>query len=309
MTCSRPIRLGVLTLFVLGLAATQAAAWGPAVHTYVADHTGRYWPYLNRIEMYGSTLPDMCYFAYELGDLQGDCAYVVHDAFYTEMWDGAYDLRTRALGFGYESHHEADKTAHEAGILVGRDEGYVIQKARIFSAVLAASLEVARGLPSGSIPPADVEPLAHNMVEVGTDVLVKRVDPLIGNKLLLAALLRGPFVPQQLLAVYTGDLVVETGLSPVEAAAVLSQVEGQFRMAMVAYGLALTKPEGEAIDSLAQLLAPLAPPLGVPADELIPLIRDALIGAIVLCEHDFRYELQGTTAAVRWRLWFQGVWY
>jgi hypothetical protein len=305
MTCRRPIRLGVLTLFVLGLAATQAAAWGPAVHVYVADHTGKLWPFLNRTEMYGSTLPDMCYFAYELGDLQEDCAYVVHDAFYTKMWDGAYNLRTRALGYGYESHHEADKTAHEAGILIGRDEGYVILKARIFSVALAARLAEV----GVSVDPEAVEPLAHNLVEVGTDVLAKRVDPLIGNKLLLAALLRGSFVPQQLLAVYTGDLVVETGLSPEEAAAVLSQVEGQFRTAMVAYGLALSKPEGEAIDSLAQLLAPLAPPLGVPDDELIPLIRDALLGAIALCEHDFRYELRATTTAVRWRLWFQGVWY
>jgi len=80
-------------------------------------------------------------------------------------------------------------------------------------------------------------------------------------------------------------------------------------VAMVTYGLALMKPEGEAIDLLAQLLAPLAPPLDVPDEALIPLIREALIGAMALCERDFPYELHATTAAVRWRLWLDGVWY
>ena len=113
MICRRPIRLGVLTLFVLGLAATQATAWGPAVHTYVADHMGKRWPFLNRIEMYGAVLPDMCYFAYPPGDLQDACTAVIHDhPNCLMMWDAAYNLRTCALGYGYESHYFADITAH-----------------------------------------------------------------------------------------------------------------------------------------------------------------------------------------------------
>ena len=308
MTCGRPICLGVLTLFVLGLAATQAAAWGPAVHVYVADHTGKLWPFLNRTEMYGSTLPDMCYFAYSKGPVfQATCAGVIHDYSYMAMWDGAFNLQTVALGYGYESHHEADITAHQAGILVGRNEGYVIQKAEILAGVLWPELQKL-GLDYGQ-----VQAIAHNLIEVGTDVLVKRVDPLIGSKLTLAALLRGPFVPQQLGAVYAGELAFQLGTpwTPAEAASELAEAEIEFRIAMVVYGLALMKDEDAAILTLAQQFAAIASNWGVDPETpgLTSLIENAIKAAVALCEPDLRLELAATTWAVRVRLWQQGVAY
>ena len=297
MTCSRPIRLGVLTLFVLGLAATQAAAWGPAVHTYVADHSGKRWPFLNRTEIYGALLADAFYFASELPPgLQAIGAEVTNEH-YLKMWVGACGLGNRALGFGYVSHNGewgADSTAHDPV------NGYVVLKARAMRdhhPVLIALLP----------DPTQREAIAHMLAEAGTDLLLKRKDPRIGSKLLLAALLRGSFVPQQYVTTFTPELAHQTGLAPEVAAGVLTEVEKGYRTAMVVYGLALMKDEDAALDTLAEQFALLAPGWDVEVPPAV--IRQLLVDAMTLCELDFQDALDFTTQFVRIQLWVNGVWY
>jgi hypothetical protein len=302
MSYRRPIRLVVLTLFILSLAAAQAAAWGPATHAYFADHAGKIWPSLNRLEMYGATLPDVCYFAFNID--QQACADVVHDRFMA-MWEARYNLNATALGFGFTSHNEewgADHTAHLKARTLPVNDGYVEAMANAYV------IENWRYLAAAGVPWNRWHDAAHTLVEAAGDILVKRKDPFIGNKLLLAALLRGEFVTEQFLAVYGGPLVAE-GLEPVDVAA----LEPTFRGAMMLYGAALMQGETAAIESLARQFAPVAVNWGLDPDTdpetlVQPIIF--LIGrAITLIDGSFQCELRATTRFVRWNLWFRGVWY
>jgi hypothetical protein len=305
-----------MALALLGLAATPAAAWGPGVHAYVADHVGRMWPSLNRTEMYGATLPDACYFAYSLGpELQDACAAATHEGYdgdedlgrWIDMWEAADSWTTRALGLGYVSHNEtwgADRTAHDP------DWGYVVVRARLMAEALG---DPGYG-PLSSLAFPYREAIAHTVIEVATDLQVKRIDPLIGSKLFFAALMRAPLVPGQYAHVYADDFggyAASMGEPLSDPVATLVAVERGFREAMLAYGIALMKEEGAAIETLARQFAPLAPNWGVdlPPEVVEPLIRRLIQDAITFTEGDFPLALEMTTRRVRWSLWWHGVWY
>jgi hypothetical protein len=294
----RRVRLLLITLSLLALAAAPAAAWGPATHAYVADHTGKAWPYLNRIEMYGALLPDACYFAYG-SEYQAACALVAHEQ-YMRMWEGQYCLRNRALGLGYVSHNEewgADSTAH--------DGGYVDLKSYEWA------LELGSHPVLGALSLGQRVAIAHTVIEAGTDLLVKRIDPFIGSKLTFAALLRGSFVPRQYEAAYAGELALEAGVPDAAAAAILAQIEANFRGAMVLYGVAFMKDETAAIETLAQQFAPLAEYWGVygTTEEIELLIQYLIVEAVGRCAGDFPAALKATTSTVRMNLWIHGVCY
>jgi hypothetical protein len=314
MSDRRPTCLGVLTLFLLGLGATQAAAWGPAVHVYVADHAGKIWPSLNRTEMYGATLPDACYFAYDLGPvLQAACAAATHEKYegseeigpWIDIWEAADSWNTRALGFGYVSHNEkwgADRTAHDPVW------GYVVVRARLMAVALGEHPLL------GTLSFEQREAIAHTVIEAATDLQVKRIDQFIGSKLFFAALLRGSFAPQQYAGVYAegfGGHAASMGVPLADPAATLVAVEGGFRDAMLIYSIALMQEETQAIRTLAKQFAPLAPYWGVnlPPATVEPLIVDLIEEAIAFTENDFPSALRITTRRVRWNLWLHGVWY
>jgi hypothetical protein len=302
MSYRRPIRLVVLTLFVLGLAATQAAAWGPAVHAYFADHAGRIWPSLNRLEMYGATLPDACYFAGLEPLEEMICVAAVHEG-YLAMWDVADSRNTKAVGFGFTSHNEewgADHTAHirsrtpqpPVPLPPGVEPGYVEVKATILAGMIGPDL-IELG-----VPPGQVHAVCHTLVEAAGDILVKRKAPLIGGRLLLAAALRGEFVTEQFVTAYGWEL------GAVEAAA----LEINFRNLMMAYGAALMLDENAAIEALAEGAIPFAGSWDV--EEVSPDdVEAAIRAAMAVIQGDFYSELGATARFVRWNLWWHGVWY
>jgi hypothetical protein len=281
-----------ITLALLALAAAPAAAWGPAVHAFVADHIGKA-DGANVFEMYGAMLPDACYFAFDPAVDQDACAAYVHDQ-YLRMWDEAYDPVTEALGFGYVSHNNdwgADRTAH------ARFWGYIVTRAR-FMAVLLRSNEILRDLPFEVR-----ESIAHTVLEAATDVQVLRVDPDIGGKIMMAAESSLEYgFGEHFAAVYPelGDLAM-----PLEAG---------FQQAMFGYGFALSQGSEEAaIGALATMFAPYADtwvpgglPDGVDAEELIVQLIEL---GIVLTANDFPPVLEATRKYVRSSLWWHGIRY
>jgi len=292
MAQHKRIRVLTITLALLALAAAPAAAWGPAVHAFVADHIGKA-DEANVFELYGAMLPDACYFAFDPAVDQDACAAVAHDQ-YLRMWTGAYDPVTEALGFGYVSHNNdwgADRTAHAPFW------GYIVTRARVM-AVLLRSNEILRDLPFEVR-----ESIAHTVLEAATDVQVLRADPDIGGKIIAAAgSSDGYQIGEHFAAVYP------------ELRGLAVPLEAGFQQAMLGYGFALSQgSENAAIAALAEMFAPFADswvpgglPDGVDAQALIVQLIEL---GIVLTERDFPSALDATRKYVRSSLWWHRIRY
>ena len=201
----------VLALVALAGAPPRAQAWGSAVHVYVADHCGRAFPLLDRHEMYGATLPDL--FNYVFDPAVKPAADLTHyDVM--QMWGAATCPVSKAVAFGYVSHNDgwaADFTAHHQNARPP-GEGYVIEKAKLLAPALASQLT--RLIPNAQQRAAVALGVSHILVEAGVDILLKRTDPVIGLRVSLAALLRGPQAPRLLVEAYADDLEPSMGPRP-----------------------------------------------------------------------------------------------
>jgi hypothetical protein len=274
-------------------------SWGSAIHAYIADHIGKKMPLGNLNEIYGAMAPDVFNYMFDNPALQQTLVYGTHYQS-TLVWDAARFPTGKALAFGFVSHNElfgADHTAHLN--LPDYPNGYVIAKATILRDTPSTSLGGASFsyiLTKNGIGDLDIQlTICHTLTEFGLDVMMKKVDPKIGQKVAAAALLRSPEMPLLLIKAY-GDAF------PDKAAAtqVISAAEREFRKSLVLYGQALTQDDQTAVQLLAEQLAQMSASylalysIKVDPAQIVPLIELGMGEAMKNCQADFMQAIAET---------------
>ncbi len=285
----------VLSLLVI---TSTALAWGPATHAYLADQLGKKRGVKNALDLYGSMAPDL--FSLQFGSPFGSNLYLQTHFKFMNIWDRARSGRQKALAAGFVSHNDlwgADSTAHHASRTLSPAEGYVVTKAR----ALAAEAPLPEGL---GIPADTAGELYHVFVEAGVDVLTRRLDPLLVQKITRAALARNWGFPYLLSRAYAADLAVYYGTEDLARRAIFA-AEAHFRKSMMLYGMALAQDEATAVELLAEELADLAEGFlagrgaALPPREVVhQIISLEIQRAMALCAPDFEKELAGTIASI-----------
>jgi hypothetical protein len=301
----------VLTLFAC---TSNAFSWGAATHAYIDDTIHRKGGVYNLAEIYGGIAPDMFEYLFDYPEYLGYLSYETHNNFMVP-WEKAGSRRSKAFAYGFVSHNDvwgADYTAHHSGITFGQDEGYVITKAGEVIEILEAVPE----FNTLELPDEIKLEIAHEIVENGLDILVKRLDPAIGQKIATSAARRSPEFPLLLVRAYAPGFSEYAGISYAEAAGFITSAEREFRRNMVLYGYVLMQDEETAVMLLSEEMASLAVsylsvygitlPEGV---DLVPLIEFAVGQAMELCETDYAWEIQATIDHVDGELRARGIYY
>ncbi len=307
-------------VFILGLGASQAWAWGSATHIYIDDRLNRQGlGQKNLGEMYGGIAPDL--YNYLFASYQPYLYGQTHNDFLT-VWAAAGPGRSsvhRALAFGFVSHNDlwgADVTAHHNGLTFGQGEGYVIAKAQLMKSTLSDTLFTYLGI---LLPDKVALDLSHNIVEYGVDVLVKNLDAQVGAKLAGAALKRNPTFPTLLVQAYGDDVAATLGISIEKATQLILSTEQSFRKIKVYEGQALMQDDAAAIALLAEEYADFAQgylamfdvtlPPGVGREQIVALAGYFIGQAMAMCQGDFAQELTATIAFVNQQLAAHGIAY
>ena len=304
--------LGLLALLIC---AVPAYPWGWAAHTYVVDHAGTKRPAANLQEIYGSLAPD----TFNYLSVADPSLQPIQDLLHGEtherpfpIWENA-SPELKPLAYGFVSHNEAwgeDWTAHIQNLTIGGREGYVIIKARELAGILSAALQ-------GAASADALQAVAHEVVEYGVDLLVvKQLDPSIGEKLFLAADQRDDAFPALMTATF-GPSLTDVGFTDAQAAALIVGAEDQFRTSMMDFGEVLAVPdEAQRLELLVQFLLPLAQAYfansGIalpPGFDLGQFIAFALTQSMELCADDYLMELKRTTSHTVSELAVNGVLY
>jgi hypothetical protein len=315
--------VGALLLSVF-LSAPAAFPWGWTVHTYIDEQFATKRPLQNANQLYGGLGPDLFNFRFDAPAFRDYMQARTHYDF-MPVWNAAKSKPAKALAFGFVSHNEVwgiDSTAHRAGITFGQvgtipnhpeAGGYVIAKAYILGAGLNQALQSA-GL---QLPEPVVLTVAHELVERGVDLLMKKLDPMIGLKMAAAALPPNPNFPLLMEKAYAADLATHFGISRIEAVKFLVSSERQFRQTMVLYGHVLMQDDATAIALMAEQLEEMAkaflaafnlPPLPDDVD-LKPLLTSGIEYAMYLCATDFHAEVEATAEYVEQQLRAHGISY
>jgi hypothetical protein len=301
-----------LAPLLLLAAAGNAFAWGNAVHTWLADHTGVTSGYYNFQELYGATLPDQYNF---LLDANGGFLALQAHTDVDPVIENAGTCRLKAVAFGFASHNDltgADYTAHWGGQTTP-GVGYVIAKAEILAPDLVPALagiltSAGAGAPEAQAVAAYLSPtLAHLLVESAVDLRVKSdLDRAIGSRMLVAAQTRSPEVPGLMSAAYAEGLAAFSGMTLEEAQEYLVAVEHANRRDIIRYGLAYSGSQGKALRYMAGLgvavaSAYLNAATGYLYDVVVPpeLAVQFLVAADAVVAADFADELRATLAYLR----------
>jgi hypothetical protein len=298
----------------LCLLVTSAYPWGSAVHAYFADHLGKKFAPQNLNEMYGIMAPDIFNYAFDLGPANYMAVYGATHYGFMKVWRAAILPLGKAQAYGFVAHNDAwgaDFTAHHAGRTVGLVEGYVVAKARLLLAALKADSRYA----ALRLPDEIGLEVAHNLIETAVDILMKRADPLIGQRVAGSALLASPEFALLFIKAFASDLApVFGGRIGFVKAVVAGDLE--FRKMMIAYGQALMQDETTAVDLLSGQMADLSQgflasygiilPSGI---DLKPLIVTAIRGGMAICSEDFLGEITATTSFVKTNLAANGIIY
>jgi len=311
----RAVTSVVAILFISIFSVADVQAWNWGTHAYIDDHLGKSGPFRNMNEMYGSTAPDLFNYTFDHPELYA----MTHNDF-MKVWKAGRLPLDKASAFGFVSHNDmwgADSTAHHACASCGDgSKGYVIKK---------AELMIFMGLPSELASlyqtyPGVILEIYHNFVEAGVDILIKQLDPTIGNKLASAALLRSPGFPLLLVRAYKDDVAKDLKMNSVDAAKFIITAEKEFRKSMILYGQALAQDNDTAVQLLSEQLASVAEAflgayginlgkLGITDEQVIELTKDGIQGAISVCQDDYQAEIEGTIKSVRTALKANGVSY
>ncbi len=314
--------IGVLFLSVL--LAAPAFPWGWTVHAYIDEQFATKWHLQNANQLYGGLGPDLFNFRFDAPAFRDYIQTRTHNDF-MPVWHAAKSKPAKALAFGFVSHNELwgiDSTAHRAGITFGQlgtipdhpeAGGYVVAKAYILGAGLNQALK-AVGL---QLPEPVVLTVAHELVERGVDLLMKKLDPMIGLKMIAAALPPNPNFPLIMEKAYAADLATHFGVSRIEAVKFFASSERQFRQMLVLYGHVLMQDDATAIALMAEQLEDMAkaflaayglPPLpeGV---VLQPLLKSGIEYAMHMCAADFHAEVEATAEYVEQQLRAHGISY
>jgi hypothetical protein len=303
---------------VLALAA-PAYPWAYATHAYFAERLGERQGNLNFQEMYGSMLPDQYNF---ISDPYGVYLAALTHGDPQDVSDAAWDCRTRAVAFGFASHHEAwgaDFTAHIAGITTPPGVGYVVLKGMELAPALVPTLTqilVDAGAPplEAAATAAYLAPyLGHLLVEEAADWLVKKnLQPSIGTRVMNAARLRTAEVPALLSGAYAQKLVDDLGMTRPEATMTLALVERQYRKMIFEYGRGFLGNSERVMDFLAlqgvtvgELI--LSEATGLPVEITLEQAEELTRLAVDMVRPTYREELAGTLEYLRGEMESRGV--
>jgi len=277
----------------LALAPASVYPWGSAVHAYIASQLKPG----NLNVCYASLAPDMFNYAFEVGTLK-DVMYDQFHNFPQLLWDPSGTSIERSLAYGFMNHKEDDQTAHYSGIQFGKKDGYVIVKAQILDNILADKFPAYAAI-KAAYPELSLS-IAHNIVENSIDILLKRMDPQIGMKILMAANLRDGVFPGMVTAVFGGGDPVLSGT--------IGAVELAFKTLMFNYGgLFATFDEQGIIDGLSAQMAAFAPvflPPGIvlPYDLAYQIVRTGTLKGMDICKGTYFKEIKKTIEQARQNL-------
>jgi len=289
--------------------ASVAYPWGYANHAYVAGELNKRLGERNENEVYGAMAPDMFNFSFGVPVYaDGGLYYQLHYLF-AQVWDQKKTGMEKGLGYGFISHNDlwgADYTAHHSGRTYGTDDGYVIAKA---GDLFAEAPELAMLVGDE----AALE-LYHTFVEFGLEILAKRVDPMIGDKITSAALGRSPDFAGLLVDAYAEGFAPFFSDSPELAAQVIILAEGEFRETMLLYGQMLMMDEETLLDALSAYLAGFADEYlaanGItlpPGIDLVQVIHDYIQLSMMLCQDDYPTEIRATIRFVDGQMNLHGI--
>ncbi len=315
-TRNRNVRcLAVALVFVvMGFFSSEAFPWGFATHAYIADHLGKTKNHQNADEIYGAVAPDMFNYLFDHPESLGFLSNQTHLEF-AKLWDVSNQGLGKSLAYGFASHNEiwgADATAHNSGLAFGQGVGYVIAKA----ALLAEILKQVPEFDALNIPDGLTLEISHELVEDGIDILVKSLDPWIGEKLSSSALFRTSNFPALLAKAYAEDFSQFARISDQDASKSLIAAEKEFRQRLVNYGKALTEDDATTIRLISEGTVEVAvifleaygitpPPRGV----IVALFEFGTEQSINLCADDFAQEIAATIDFVGQNLETNGISY
>lgn len=248
-----------LMVMTLTLGPTLVHSFNSATHIYIAEQVFR--NCTDKINLYyGSIAPDLALYVanqYEWSTAFDDTHYL-----YKDLRPYVGGFIKKAFAKGWLTHNEewgADHYAHIEYPIDGGSSniGYVIEK--------ADSLSSGTGL--------DPE-FAHFVIEVAIDLLLKKDDPILGEKLLWANLLRS-WRDRKLLAYV---LVWEAGRTD---RVTLASAELTFRYLVGRYAMAFSLPSPYDKYALANLGVQLAEEMygitTITEDQLLSILQIALI--------------------------------
>lgn len=302
---------GVICLGLL-FSSSEALSWGFATHAYMDDHLGRKGTRNNLNEIYGGVMPDLFNTLFEYPQYLDFLPGQTHLKS-MKVWKASRGDVEKSLAFGFVSHNDrwgADFTAHHACQTCGQPVGYAYAKASVLlsEAPLPSELE---------IPDEIAIEIFHEIVENAVDILVKRTDPLIGDRLSSAAQQRSPKFPQLLVRAYAKRFASFAGTTELEAAQFIQAAESDFREAILSYGQILSQDEQTAIELISEQTASLAQGFLALYDITLPLTQEEMVGiiisymglAIAFCQDDYLEEIEATIPYVRHKLRIHGVTY
>jgi len=317
----RKTGIGLLAAVVLwaGAAAT-GFGWEKGTHAFIAHLLRKSGGPLNIEEMYGAMAPDA--FNYLFSD-PGQAYRVwiygqTHFEFMKAM-DAVKFGYEKAAAYGFATHNNAwgaDMTAHTKSLTLDPTEGYIITKAKLLHSYLMSDPGYAALL--GDAPEVALE-ICHNLVEAAGDVILKRYDPTIGEKLMEIASRPKPNAQNLMVRAYAWDLKQFSQSTPFplsldQAKSLIIEVENEFRMGAIGYGYLLQGEEAVLISNIIDQFKALAGAflaaygLPVPDDPtLLTLIGGGLDLSLQLCQADYMTEVLATVNFVQAELKKHGL--
>jgi hypothetical protein len=305
---------GGLLFLLVGFFSSEAFSWGFATHAYIDGHIGKTKRFQNADEIYGGVAPDTFNYLFNFPNYLGFLSDQTHVEF-TKLWSASNAGLGKSLAFGFASHNDvwgADSTAHHAGLTFGQNVGYANAKAMLLTDILKQVPEYA----SLGLPDAVTLEISHELVEDGVDLLIKGLDPSIGQKLSSSAVSRTSNFPVLLVKAYARDFSEFGGISYHEASKFIISAEKEFRKSIVLYGQAMMQDDATAIRLISEGTANVAAsfleangitlPSGV---DIVPLIEFAIEQSIILCADDFADEIAATIDFVGQNLQTHGISY
>ncbi len=302
--------------FVLSwLVPGPSHAWGPATHAYIAGELGDQQGAADLERIYGAVLPDT--FNLMFGDPFQESLWTQTHYEFMKLVDKAESDSDKALAYGFASHNEAwgaDRTAHISS-MTHPDTGYVIRKRDELAAVLEPQVRffllISGVFNAGAVVKEVLPIVADSAIETAIDLLIcENEDPQIGERLVLAARVRGWSAPILLSKAYAEDFGATAGITEAVAASLIIGAEKEFREQIELYGAALAQEER--IDLLSEQGAELAKLLlaaehGAIVDIPADLMTEILNEAIDMVKNDYAAELAATITQVRQELESHGV--
>jgi len=290
-------------LIIFSAMTANLFAWGPGVHTYIADQLNKKAGWKNVDEMYGAMAPDVINYMFYSPYLTQ--MYIATHFDFEAMPAAARTIRERVLAHGFVMHNNAwaaDYSAHTGSLsLDNHAKGYVIQKAEL----LAAMVEQSTDYQSLGIPHEITVEICHTMIENSVELLMAQVDRELGKKVVLAARERSNAFPRLLARAYSPAFAGYFNNSQQQAADALVAAETVFRQLMTVQGNTLQQDLPVALDEMAELNAQLAEGFLAQYGFELPegfdskaLIADLIAVGMVLCADDFEDEVAATVKTV-----------